>query len=189
MSTNTFVITSLSPPQRSISSPHQLYVEDTTSWVVVPLLCKYPQASLWGKMAFWQQGIQKVYCVFCFTDSTKSARLKLWQACFIELEHLLHSWSQWLSATIVFLCSAGWFFSLTGYTPDSSCAANWLTFCPSECSICLGNNDWWTGRGWWAANLLIPSAPICGIWADLASTQNGIGAISGSCFIQAHYYL
>lgn len=34
----------------------------------------------------------------------------------------------------------------SGYTPDSSCAAHWLTYCLSECSICTVNNDWWTFR-------------------------------------------
>lgn len=40
----------------------------------------------------------------------------------------------------------GWLvlFPLTGYTPDSSCAAYWVTFCPFQCSICMENNDWWT---------------------------------------------
>lgn len=58
---------------------------------------------------------------------------------------------RWLSAARVSLCSAGWSPPplpplSSGYTPDSSCAAHWLTYCPSECSICTENNDWWTLR-------------------------------------------
>lgn len=51
---------------------------------------------------------------------------------------------RWLSATIVLLCSAGWFFFPHRIHSRLLVCCYWLTFCPSECSICMENNDWWT---------------------------------------------
>lgn len=51
---------------------------------------------------------------------------------------------RWLSVTIVSSVRLAGSFFLRRIHSRLLVCCYWLTFCPSECSICMENNDWWT---------------------------------------------
>lgn len=99
---------------------------------------------------------------------------------------------RWSFVAMVSLCSAGWFFFLHRIHSRLLMRCPLTDFCPSECAICMGNNDWWTwGSGGWALcvpNLLFPLAPARGIWLGRCSEMESelflgvVLVVAGCCF-------